>query len=279
MRDLARELNARGHEAHVITSTPGERELDGVKVHRLDVPLMPGLDDDPLAQGAGVRSRSCSLREQYDIVHCHTALSPLAIGGAYLAKKLGIPSVMTEHSVLRGAGLKLLSACHKLLGLGRLAGRADRGEPLRRQRHARRLGAQGRLRPAERHQSARLGAAQPAARRREAAAARDDGDALHQAQEPARGRARIPKIAAPGCPSSMRPLFTLVGDGPERTRVEREVAAARRRRARRADRLPAAPRDPRDPGALVAVHPADVEGGALDRHARGAFVRAAGRWR
>ncbi len=44
LRDLARELNLRGHEAHVITATPGARELDGIKVHRLDVPLMPGLD-------------------------------------------------------------------------------------------------------------------------------------------------------------------------------------------------------------------------------------------
>ena len=41
LRDLARELNARGHTAHVITATPGPDELDGIRVHRLDVPLMP----------------------------------------------------------------------------------------------------------------------------------------------------------------------------------------------------------------------------------------------
>ena len=52
LRDLARELNARGHEAHVITATPGPDELDGVKVHRLDVPLMPGLDTIRSQEGA-----------------------------------------------------------------------------------------------------------------------------------------------------------------------------------------------------------------------------------
>ncbi|HEY1586318.1 MAG TPA: glycosyltransferase, partial [Polyangia bacterium] len=108
LRDLARELNARGHEAHVITATPGENERDGIIVHRLGVPLMPGLDT--------IRSRKALrplealfVREQYDIVHAHSALSPLAIGATAVAKKLGIPSVMTEHSVLRGAGLALLS--------------------------------------------------------------------------------------------------------------------------------------------------------------------------
>jgi len=53
VRDLARELNARGHEAHVITSTPEDqasqfigmshraREADGFPVHRLPVRLIP----------------------------------------------------------------------------------------------------------------------------------------------------------------------------------------------------------------------------------------------
>src|SRR6185369_8280560 len=115
LRDLARELNARGHEAHVIPATPGPDELDGVKVHRLDVPLMPGL--------ATIRSKKALrplealfAREKYDIIHAHTALSPLAIGATAVAKKMGIPSVMTEHSVLRGAGLALLSTLHKIWG-------------------------------------------------------------------------------------------------------------------------------------------------------------------
>ena len=115
LRDLARELNARGHEAHVITATPGPDELDGVKVHRLDVPLMPGLDTIR-SRKALVPLEALFVREGYDIIHAHTALSPLAIGATAVAKKLGIPSVMTEHSVLRGKGRALLSALHKIWG-------------------------------------------------------------------------------------------------------------------------------------------------------------------
>ena len=77
---------------------------------------MPGLDDHPLDARRCVRSRRCSRASSYDIVHAHTALSPLAIGATCVAKKLGIPSVITEHSVLRGAGRTLLSTLHRFWG-------------------------------------------------------------------------------------------------------------------------------------------------------------------
>jgi glycosyltransferase involved in cell wall biosynthesis len=116
MRDLARNLKVRGHEVHVITSTPAgaDRAPDSVPVHRLDLPLMPGLDV--------IRSRSALVPlerviadEGFDVLHCHTALSPLAHGGTYLGRKLGIPSVMTEHSVLRGVGGMALRALNRLV--------------------------------------------------------------------------------------------------------------------------------------------------------------------
>ena len=43
LRDLAKNLNARGHEAHIICATPGPLSQDGPRVHRLDQPLMPVL--------------------------------------------------------------------------------------------------------------------------------------------------------------------------------------------------------------------------------------------
>lgn len=102
MRDLARELNARGHEAHVICATRGKDEADGIKVHRLDVPLMPGLNTI-WNRAAAERLEALLRAERYDIVHCQSVLSPLSHVGTYVARKLGIPSVLTEQSVLRGA--------------------------------------------------------------------------------------------------------------------------------------------------------------------------------
>ncbi|MCA1663477.1 MAG: glycosyltransferase family 4 protein, partial [Myxococcales bacterium] len=221
LRDLARELNARGHEAHVITATPGDDERDGITVHRLDVPLMPGLDT--------IRSRralrpleALFLREQYDIVHAHTALSPLAIGATAVAKKLGIPSVMTEHSVLRGAGLALLSTLHKLWGW------ADWPDMLTAVSHyvAKDMrDVSGRkdvyvlpngINPREwKSQQARAAGRDPL---RVTTVMR-----FTKRKKPHAVIRAIPQINAL-LPDGVRPLFTLVGDGPERARVEREIA-------------------------------------------------------
>ena len=223
LRDLARELNARGHEAHVITATPGPDELDGITVHRLDVPLMPGLDT--------IRSRKALrplealfVREQYDLVHAHTALSPLAIGATAVAKRLGIPSVMTEHSVLRGAGLALLSTLHKIWGwadwpdmltaVSHYVAKDVRDVSGRKDVYVLPNG----INPREwkSHATARppRGADEPL---RVTTVMR-----FTKRKKPHAVVRAIPEINAL-LPDGVRPLFTLVGDGPERARVEREV--------------------------------------------------------
>src|SRR6185312_10612379 len=221
LRDLARELNARGHEAHVITATPGPDELDGVKVHRLDVPLMPGLDT--------IRSRKALVplealfrREQYDIIHAHTALSPLAIGATRVAKKLGLPSVMTEHSVLRGRGQALLSALHKIWGwadwpdvltaVSHYVAKEMREVSGRRDVYVLPNGINPRdWKP---HNPPAPGEKLPM---RVTTVMR-----FTKRKNPCSVIRAIPKINAL-LPAHIRPLFTLVGDGPERARVEREV--------------------------------------------------------
>jgi glycosyltransferase involved in cell wall biosynthesis len=221
LRDLARELNARGHDAHVITATPGPQELDGITVHRLDVPLMPGLDT--------IRSKKALLpleaimrREQYDIVHSHTALSPLSIGASYVAKKLGIPSVMTEHSVLQGAGMALLSALHKIWGwahwpdyltavshyvagdMRQVSGRKDVYV----------LPNGINPRDWKPHNPPAPGEKLPL---RVTTVMR-----FTKRKKPQEVIRAIPKIHAK-LPAELRPIFTLVGDGPERKSVEREI--------------------------------------------------------
>jgi len=221
LRDLARELNARGHEAHVITATPGPDELDGITVHRLDVPLMPGLDT--------IRSRKALrplealfAREQYDIVHAHTALSPLAIGATAVAKRLGIPSVMTEHSVLRGRGSALLSALHKIWGwadwpdvltaVSHYVAKEMRDVSGRRDVYVLPNGIN--TRDWKPHNPPAPGEKLPL---RVTTVMR-----FTKRKSPHSVIRAIPKINAL-LPAGVRPIFTLVGDGPERKRVEREI--------------------------------------------------------
>ena len=100
LHGLALHLLQEGHEVHVLTPVPGSEWMDGVQVHRLDVPLYRfiRLSWHPKAfrQMASIMER-----ERYDIVHCHASLiAPVAFGGAYLARRLGIPVVVTFHSIL-----------------------------------------------------------------------------------------------------------------------------------------------------------------------------------
>jgi glycosyltransferase involved in cell wall biosynthesis len=220
LRDLARELNARGHEAHIICSTPGPPQNDGIRVHRLDVPLMPGLRfiRSPRAL---VPLERILRQESFDIIHCQNAISPLCIGGLYLADKLGVPSVFTEQSVLRGAAVTLFRSIDRFY-------------------------------PWTRWATILTGVSSFVAEDIRQISGRDDVYVLHNGVNPqdwavrgARAERRdrlrvtsvlrftkrkrpmdiiraIPLIHAQ-LPASVRPLFTLVGDGPERPKVEREA--------------------------------------------------------
>jgi glycosyltransferase involved in cell wall biosynthesis len=106
LADLADALRARGHVAHVITATPGPSLPD---VHRLGVPLVPGW--------RVVRSRraldalhALFAREGYDVVHAHSLYSPLAHAATYLARLIGVRSLLTSHSLVDRATSFLLRA-------------------------------------------------------------------------------------------------------------------------------------------------------------------------
>ena len=111
MAELARSLRARGHEVEVVTTWPGPAEIDGVTVRRLGgfripyVGILASLEPfRELARLVGSR--------RYDTVHVHAGIiAPFAYGAAWLCARLGVPTVVTFHSVydyLR-PGLQLLS--------------------------------------------------------------------------------------------------------------------------------------------------------------------------
>ena len=100
LSDLAKRLNAAGHDVVVISPTPGAPVVDGVRIVRIDAPRAPVFGF--LCTPAGVRAIGRALELQRpDVAHCHVSIvSPAAIGGAFAAERLGIPVALTFHSVV-----------------------------------------------------------------------------------------------------------------------------------------------------------------------------------
>lgn len=94
--DLARNLQASGHEVVAITPTAGPAVVDGVRVRRMDVPLLPF--DVPFTPRTFRLATDLLLAERVDVAHFHGGLaSPLAYLAARRAQRLGIPTVITVH--------------------------------------------------------------------------------------------------------------------------------------------------------------------------------------
>ena len=94
---LAGHLVARGNVVHVITSTPGSAEVNGIPVHRLDVPRLPWAN--VVAFPVAAMIERILERERIDAVHSHVSIiAPVALGGALAAHRAVLPSVLTFHS-------------------------------------------------------------------------------------------------------------------------------------------------------------------------------------
>jgi len=96
VHDLARNLYSRGHDVVVITPTPGPELIDGVRVHRMNVPLLPF--DIPYRPSTFRHAADVLRRERPDVAHFAGGIaSPLAYFGAAQAQADGIPTVITTH--------------------------------------------------------------------------------------------------------------------------------------------------------------------------------------
>jgi glycosyltransferase involved in cell wall biosynthesis len=215
LRDLAHELTLRGHEAHVICVTPGGPDHEIFPIHRLAVPVLPRLGRIRSAESIAVLEQFLR-RGGYDIVHSHCIFSPLGHAAAYLANRLGLPSVFTLHSVLRGpvgVGLRLLDRVYPwstwptiLTGVSSfvadelrlVSGRTDVEVLL----NATRTEDWGH----NRQEELRVVSVMRFTKRKRPI------DLIRM----------VPQVLRK-LPRSQWPLFTLVGDGPERKRVEREA--------------------------------------------------------
>ena len=118
LRDLALALRADGVDARIVTTTRGAEVIDGVPVHRIDVPLLPGAG---VAITPGLMGRiSAVLRHNgFDVVHAHASVvSPVAYAGAMAGARAGLSSVITFHSMLYRSSL-LIGASDALFGWSR----------------------------------------------------------------------------------------------------------------------------------------------------------------
>ena len=97
--DVARRLTAAGHAVSVITTTPGSDRVGEVPVLRLEAALLPRFQVSPDPR-ALYRLGSLLARERFDVVHAHSSIiSPLAYSTIFWCQRLGIPNVLTGHSV------------------------------------------------------------------------------------------------------------------------------------------------------------------------------------
>ena len=96
VHDLAQRLMAVGHEVLVVTPTAGPSVVDGVRVHRLDVPLLPF--NIPFTPTSFRMTADVLEREQVDVAHFHGGIaSPLSYAAAYRTQRAGLPTVITTH--------------------------------------------------------------------------------------------------------------------------------------------------------------------------------------
>jgi glycosyltransferase involved in cell wall biosynthesis len=117
VHDLATRLMGRGHEVVVFTATPGSHgerggfvdEVDGVEVHRLALRLPFELPVNPMAPRA-LRERLAG--GSFDVAHIQMGVvSPFAFDCTRVTTGLGLPTAMTWHCmvgrlepVMRAAG-------------------------------------------------------------------------------------------------------------------------------------------------------------------------------
>ena len=97
---LAERLASRGHEVDVLTSTPGAMDGATYRVRALGLLTLPQIELAVSPALFQVLRRE--LQRGYDVVHAHVSVvSPVGYGAAAVARALGLPAVVTFHSVLR----------------------------------------------------------------------------------------------------------------------------------------------------------------------------------
>ncbi len=97
--DLAAMLASRGHAVRVLTTTERPVGPSGIQIDHIRSPMIGDVAAPDLRRVADLAARLADGRP--DVVHAHGMFSPLAIGALLAARRLDVPSVSTTHSLLR----------------------------------------------------------------------------------------------------------------------------------------------------------------------------------
>jgi glycosyltransferase involved in cell wall biosynthesis len=118
LRDLAQHLQAAGHTPEIITTTPGDPVVEGIRVHRVQARRLPRAE--VIWTPGGMRAVEQVVEQGlYDVVHSHVSvISPVAYAGARVGQRLNLPTVLTFHSMARGPRF-LFNLIGRALGLRR----------------------------------------------------------------------------------------------------------------------------------------------------------------
>src|ERR671914_726683 len=73
LRDLAQHLVAAGHTAEIITTTPGDSVVEGVRVHRVEARRLSGAQVIWTRGGMLAVGRAIE-HGQYDVIHSHVSI-------------------------------------------------------------------------------------------------------------------------------------------------------------------------------------------------------------
>ncbi len=103
MHALAKTLSTHGHEVNIITrgypEVPEYSIRDGVPVIRIKSKPLPG-QQRLLMPGAYKKLYTLLKEGNYEIINCHGLDSPIGMSALVAARKLGIPVVVTNHSLV-----------------------------------------------------------------------------------------------------------------------------------------------------------------------------------
>jgi glycosyltransferase involved in cell wall biosynthesis len=113
LADLARALQSRGVDVHIVTTTPGPERIDDLLIRRLAVPR---LFDVAVSPGLIGRLKAEFAAGGYGLVHAHiSVVSPVGYGAVLAAHALGLPTVVTFCGVLLRSA-EFLRVADRLLG-------------------------------------------------------------------------------------------------------------------------------------------------------------------
>ncbi len=219
---LGRGLVALGHGVRIIARLYGRASAHeasgGLPIIRLDgCPL-----SEHLMSPRGYRSLRATLRAgEFDIIHGHGLDSPMAMASLIIAAKLGIPSIITSHSLLGDSPSQRALAAGAKLFLKRARAIIAVSSPVERQARAMFSGAVFRI-PNGIDTSSPNGALEPIA--------------LPQGHGPIiatvarmnkrKGVQDLITVAAMSVRKHPGLLFLMVGDGPLRPRLEQGIQAS-----------------------------------------------------